>query len=277
MTEKTASDCRRPYTPDDTFTRCLAPQACRTIEDSPPSFHFFPDADMELFNPALHLPQYANRAHEGHSGPSGALPSLPLNQAARVVAPKALIPRVEDCHALWDRYQMLDNIRAHSLRVAEFAHCLALMARERGVAVSADAVLAAGLLHDLAKTYTIAHGGNHAQLGAAWVMQETRNPAIARAVLFHVYWPWEQHAFDERLFLLMIIEYADKRVRHDCYVTLAERFEDLQERYGVNEFVRGRIRISHEQGERLEEALSRRLGVNLHECIVDSGRLVKRT
>ena len=32
---------------------------------------------------------------------------------------------------------------------------------------------AAGLLHDLAKTYCIRHGGSHAQLGAAWVLEAT--------------------------------------------------------------------------------------------------------
>jgi putative nucleotidyltransferase with HDIG domain len=186
-----------------------------------------------------------------------------------------LVPRPEDCRALWQRYAMLDHIKAHSAKVADFAHALALAAKAKGGAVDPDAVLAAGLLHDLGKTYTIYHGGNHAQLGASWVMRETGNPAIARAVMFHVHWPFEERPDDDGLFMVMAIIYADKRTKHDAYVSLEERFEDLLVRYAVNDHIRGRIGLSHAQGKRIEAALSRRLGVNLHECTADSGRLVQ--
>jgi hypothetical protein len=143
--------------------------------------------------------------------------------------------------------------------------------------VNPDAVLASGLLHDLGKTYTIAHGGSHAQLGAAWVMRETRNAPIAQSVMFHVHWPWEERMDDDSLFLVLSIVYADKRVRHDAYVSLDERFADLIDRYGVDAFTRSRIELSLQQGKRIEAALSRRLEVHLHEHTADNGRLVKRT
>lgn len=229
-------------------------------------------APMEPFEPSRHL------AHTpaSHGGPSGAAELLPLAAAARLHPDLLLIPRREDCDALWERYAMLDNIRAHSEKVAAFALALALHAKERGLNVQPEAVLAAGLLHDLAKTYTIHHGGNHAQLGAAWVMRETGNGPIAQAVLAHVFWPWGEDADNDALFMPLAILYADKRVMHDSYVQLDQRFEDLLVRYAVNDYVRTKIERSHEQGKRVEAALSRRMGVRLDEYIADSGRLVKR-
>ena len=252
------------------------PPRDRDYKETALPYLVFPQEPMELFDPEAHLPPNYSKAAEGHSGPSGALPPLPLYVAARAHPDKRLIPREQDCFDLWDRYAMLDNIRLHSRRVADLACGVSLLARDKGIEVVPEAMLAAGLLHDLAKTYTISHGGSHAQLGAAWVMNETRNPEIARAVLFHVHWPWEDALCDDRIFMTMALEYADKRVRHDSYVSLDERFADLLVRYGVDDYARTRIRMSHEQGKRIEAGLSARLGVNLHEYTADSGRLVKR-
>ena len=232
-----------------------------------------PPALMELFDPERHL----DKAAAPHGGPSGAAEPLPLAVAARSRPELLLVPRREDCDALWERYGVLDNVRAHSEKVAELAHAMAVRAAGLGLRVCPEAALAAGLLHDLAKTYTILHGGNHAQLGAAWVMRETGNGAIAQAVFSHVYWPWTENAGNDDCFLPLAILYADKRTMHDAWVSLDERFEDLLVRYAVNDYARSRVERSHEQGKRVETALSRRLGVNLHECIADSGRLVKRT
>ena len=208
------------------------------------------------------------------------LPPLPLFTAARA-HPGGLIPRVEDCHALWDRYAVPPHIRAHSELVANLALAVAELALEQGCAVSPELTLAAGLLHDLGKMYCVEHGGSHAQIGASWVMRETGNGAVARAVLFHVYWPWdtllEDCVADDAFFATMAVIYADKRVKHDSYVSLDERFLDLQKRYGVNEYARSRIEESRQQGKKVEAAFSRRLGVPLHEHIADRGRLVKRT
>lgn len=266
----TETDFKSLDSPD--FPRPAAPTSHREKPFDLPWIDV-PETPMELFDPETHLPRHIH----SHSGPSEACAPLPLAVAARACSQIQLIPRVEDCHALWDRYPMLDNIRAHSAKVADMAHSIALVAVERGVKVDPRAALAAGLLHDLGKTYTIGHGGSHAQLGAAWTMLETRNGPIARAVMFHVNWPFAERLDDDALFLVLAIVYADKRVKHDSYVSLDERFEDLVERYGHSEYIRMRIEMSHQQGKRIEAAFSRRLGVNLDECVADSGRLVQRT
>jgi len=195
-------------------------------------------------------------------------PSLPSNADFPDAPPDTY------CFELWDRFDMLPHIRAHSLAVGRVATTLALNAKDAGLNVDIQLVRASGLLHDIAKTYTIRHGGNHCQLGGAWTEEITGNPRLAMGVAHHVHWPWP---IDFRTFFLpLTIIYSDKRVRHDTVVTLDERFEDLYSRYGVTPLARERITESRRQGDVLENALSHLLGMDLHEYSFDSGRLVER-
>lgn len=182
------------------------------------------------------------------------------------------VPDDEQCVALWDHVGLPDNIRAHSLLVAQIAEHLALLARERDMGVDPAAVRAAGLLHDIAKGYTIRHGGNHGQLGGAWTMQLTGNPLVAQGVYHHIYWPWPVDSL--KCFLPLAVLYADKRVRHDRIVPLKDRYEDLVDRYGKTTEIIERIRITQSQAQCLEETLSRELELDVHACSFDSRRLV---
>ena len=134
---------------------------------------------------------------------------------------------------------------------------------------------ASALLHDLAKAYTIANGGNHSQIGAAWVAQLTHHPVIAQGVLHHVAWPGE---LDPAKYLLpLVVQYADKRVMHEHQVTVVERFDDLITRYGRTEEIRARIRDNMEHTLELERRLSALVGVDLSASSARGGRLVAGT
>ena len=150
---------------------------------------------------------------------------------------------------------------------------LARLAEAAGLVVNVAEVRAAALLHDLAKTYTISHGGNHCQLGAAWVQELTGNPALAQGVLCHVHWPREIDLAAD--FLPLALIYSDKRVKHNQIVTLEARFDDLLVRYGTTEYIRGRIRESFQQAEAIERALAATLGIDIHENTFGCGRLVE--
>lgn len=183
--------------------------------------------------------------------------ALDLNQ-------KYYIPDERVCLSLWDKYDMLPNIRAHSLAVADFCAKLADLADRAGYQVNERELRAAGLLHDIAKTYTVHYRGSHEQMGAAIVREETGNFRIAQAVLFHVLWPWTSGplALENDPFRLpLLLSYADKRVRHDGLVSLQERFADLLERYGDTEARREKIRRNLRQALDLEKMLFERLGV----------------
>lgn len=191
------------------------------------------------------------------------------------------IPSDGECRVWWDEFGMLEHIKVHSELVAGVATTLAEMAADRGLGNPdslprddfVQSVRAAALLHDLGKTWSIAHGGNHSQLGAAWVMELTRNPRIAQGVVHHVHWPGEVDA--QRYFLPLAVIYADKRVKHDRIVGINERFEDLYARYGHTDRSRALIRRSHDQGKELERLFSIILGEEIHEYPFDRRRLVR--
>lgn len=174
-------------------------------------------------------------------------------------------PDAESCMALWDKYDMLPNVRAHSTLVADIAWKLARRAAELGMPVDPAATRASGLLHDLAKTYCIRHGGSHALLGGAWVMSETRHGGIAQGVILHVHWPWPLPPGKAICSLPIFVLYADKRARHDACVPLRDRFEDLLVRYGHTELARSGIRSSYGQAREIEKALEEQLECNLHD------------
>ncbi len=204
-------------------------------------------------------------------------PSLPepsrtagLPAEARRVS---FVPTDEECRELWDAFDMLPNIREHSELVACVATALAEAAARAGLAVNVAEVRAAALLHDLAKTYTIRHGGNHCQLGGAWVQELTGNPALSQGVVCHVSWP---RPVDLRAnFLPLTLIYSDKRVKHNQIVTLETRFDDLLVRYGTTDYIRARIRESFQQAEAIERALAATLGMNIHESTFGCGGLVE--
>lgn len=187
------------------------------------------------------------------------------------------IPTDEECRRHWDECAVPDHIREHSRLVGLIAGEVGRLGEEAGAVAPgiARAARASGLLHDVAKLYCVEHGGNHAQLGAAWIRARTGNPAIAQGVLHHVWWPFDVDP--TKYFLPLVVQYADKRVRHQSVVSVGARFADLFERYGKNDFARERIKRSHQQGQAIENTLSELLEVPLHACAFDSGRLVVRT
>ncbi len=189
-------------------------------------------------------------------------PQFPLNWEIGV------LPSEAECHRLWEKYEMFDNIREHSELVAKIAYTLALEIEKVCICPDNYAIAAhrAGLLHDIAKTYSIKNGGSHQQLGASIIRAETANPLLASCVLHHVVWPWEEGilGIQENIFHLpFLITYSDKRVKHNTIVSLDERFQDLFARYGHTEEIRYNIQLNWEQAQRIEKALELKLNIDL--------------
>ena len=186
--------------------------------------------------------------------------------------PDLLVPDDDRCREFWNRLDMLDNVAEHSLKVADIATFLARRARDLGMNVDVPTVRASAMLHDIAKTYSIRHGGNHSQLGGAWTVELTGNPAIASGVTHHVYWPFELDL--DNYFIPLAVLYADKRVNHNRTVSIEERFEDLIKRYGIPLGLQDNILVTKNQALALEKLLNDTLEVDLNACDFDSGRLV---
>jgi len=140
-----------------------------------------------------------------------------------------MIPSIDQCCELMDQYRMLDNIRAHSFMVARVAALIAHGLRKADVFVAIEPVIAGALLHDIAKTPCLHNGENHAIVGRDICLQHGLDE-LAEIVAEHVVL---RGAITELgASAKEIVNYADKRVRHDQVVSLEERKEYLVGHYG---------------------------------------------
>ncbi|CAK8711866.1 HD/PDEase domain-containing protein [Candidatus Electrothrix laxa] len=170
------------------------------------------------------------------------------------------IPDIDTCIALMEQYAMLPNIRRHSLLVARIAELLAFHLHKRlpsGQAPDQDFCINGALLHDIAKTPCLKDGCDHAATGAE-ICRRHGFPEVAEIVAGHVILQnFSPEKYKQGFFQAQdIVYYADKRVRHDAVVSLAERLEYILENYGGNdERIQGLIRDNFRRCEQLEDFL----------------------
>ncbi len=166
------------------------------------------------------------------------------------------IPDESACRQLMDRYAMLPNIVEHSYRVCQVASFLgkALSGSEEGL--DPELIVASSLLHDITKTRSLKTKEQHAGTGGS-LLDDLGYPRVAEVVRGHVRLPGRDTLAPPRE--VHIINYADKRVRHNTVVSLKERFIDLAERYGVTRDRRLRIEQMREATLELEENIFRRI------------------
>ena len=164
-----------------------------------------------------------------------------------------------ECLDLMTAHRMLPNIQEHSFRVRDVALLVGRHLLTAGVELSLPLLEAGALLHDLAKTATLHNGGEHARLGAQWLI-DLGYPAVAEIVREHVWLsrnpgePWPLREVE-------IVNYADKRVLHDLVVTLGQRFDDLRCRYGRTPDIVDRITTNERRSLILENKIFARLNL----------------
>ena len=139
------------------------------------------------------------------------------------------IPTRQECMDLMERVQMPPHIRRHSLLVAEISLYLGRLLNRNSSRLDLELVEAAALLHDIAKPRCLSTGENHNTLGAD-MLEEWGYPLLAPIVRDHV--TMDEARVTAPVTESVLVNYADKRVKHDQVVTIQERFEDLIERYG---------------------------------------------
>ncbi len=138
-----------------------------------------------------------------------------------------IAPRAE-CLELLQRFDMPAHIRRHSLLVAEVALVLAARLNGNGSRLDLGLIEAAALLHDVGKFPSLKTGKDHAVLGAQ-MLDGIVDPAIAGIIRDHISLDSSQVAGPVTESL--IVNYSDKRVRHDQVVSIQERYQDLVARY----------------------------------------------
>jgi uncharacterized protein len=167
------------------------------------------------------------------------------------------IPSRTVCFALMEQHGMLPNIKDHSLQVARIAVCLAKNLKSHFPNLNLDLVEAGGLLHDIAKTSCLKTKGNHALIGEEMVRAmgfEPLAPIVAQHVLLNEAY-FQNRLVDE----VILVHYADKRVRHDQIVGLEDRFEYLVETYGRSQEAVQRINALYQDTLKIEEMIFQHL------------------
>ncbi len=156
-----------------------------------------------------------------------------------------------------ERHGMLPNIKDHSLQVARIALFLGKNLKPRFPELNLDLVEAGGLLHDIAKTECLKTRGNHALIGESMVRALGFDP-VARIVAQHVRLE-DAYFHNGEIDEVILVHYADKRVRHDEVVDLKDRFEYLVETYGRSSEAVERIGTLYQDTLKVENMIFRHL------------------
>jgi putative nucleotidyltransferase with HDIG domain len=168
------------------------------------------------------------------------------------------IPSEPECEALMDLMPgMEQSTRQHCREVARVADCITECLNKAGVGLDREIVLAAALLHDLAKGRP-----GHAR-EAARIVREAGFHAIAEAIITHMdieAGQGQDISAGEILFL------ADKLVSGDRLVTLAARFAQATTRYGDDMDALEAIEARYHTALLIQERIEARTGRPLQKC-----------
>lgn len=173
------------------------------------------------FNPSRRGPPLRHPVHDSEVADLRALPH---------VLAAAFLPDLARCLGLLVEAGLPPRAIRHALAVSAVAHRLALMQRDRGLAVDPLLAHRGGLLHDLDKVSTATRPAEHGREGGR-ALRAQGLEVLARIAERHVFdatcgaqcadWTWEE----------CDVFYADKVVREDELVGLEPRMADLAHRY----------------------------------------------
>ena len=165
----------------------------------------------------------------------------------------------ERCLALLQKYQVPAHIVSHSLRVAQVGMFISAHLKMAGEDLDIGLVEAGGLLHDITKMDSVHTRQNHA-LSAFRLLESLGYHAVADIARQHVRLD-RSIRHDPIITEALLVNYADKRVKHTSIVTLSERFEDLLIRYGTTPERREMIRKLHNEIEEIESLIFTKLDI----------------
>lgn len=160
------------------------------------------------------------------------------------------LPCPAECRALWRWYAIREDVIAHSQKVAELADAMAEELNRRGWNLNRSLLIAAGLLHDIAKGQP-----DHARKGAA-LLRKWGYPQVALLVARHTDLPYFSGSLEEAELLYL----ADKLVRGTQRVTLEERFKAPLQRFADQPEILQAVERRYDQAKAIQDELEKALG-----------------
>lgn len=150
-------------------------------------------------------------------------------------------PTVELCEKIQDYFKISDNEKKHCNKVAHAALNILSKLSERGIKLNRDIIVAASMLHDIAKGNSM-----HAKLGAKW-LKDMGYDEIAKIVEKHM----ELDAISDTLTENEVVYLADKLVKDDNIVSINERFSYKEKLYNQDEMIIRTVKKRKEQALKL--------------------------
>lgn len=136
-------------------------------------------------------------------------------------------PTVELCEKIQNYFNMTENEKRHCNKVAHAALNICRRLSEMGIKLDKDIVVAASMLHDIAKGYS-----HHAKVGANW-LKEMGYVEIAKIVEEHM----TLDSISDILTEKEVVYLADKMVKEDNIVSINERFSYKEQLYKQDEII----------------------------------------
>ncbi|MBP1927429.1 CTP:molybdopterin cytidylyltransferase MocA [Sedimentibacter acidaminivorans] len=133
-------------------------------------------------------------------------------------------PSYELCEEIQNYFQLPEEVKLHSNKVLEVAVNFCDSLYEKGILLNRKNVIAASLLHDIAKGMT-----KHADVGAKWLL-DMGYEEVSKIVAEHM----ELNTISEVPTEKEVVYLADKLVKANNVVTIQQRFAYKEELYKNN-------------------------------------------
>lgn len=148
-------------------------------------------------------------------------------------------PDANLCYKIQDYFHMSDSVKLHCDKVAQKALHICEHLSKNGVSLDEKIILAASLLHDIAKGKAC-----HAKVGAQW-LEDMGYKEIATIISEHM----ELKKFPSVISEKEVVFLSDKLVMEDKFVTIHERFSFKEEIYKHDEMKLKAVKRKKEQAE----------------------------
>lgn len=184
-----------------------------------------------------------------------------------------IIPTRSQCLVLMEEALMPEHIQKHSVVVAQIAVYLGRLLNQNSVRVNLELLEAGALLHDIAKARSLSTGERHEDLGARMLESwgyTLISPIVKEHVILNV------AVLQGPITESMVVNYADKRVKHDQVVSLRERFSDLINRYARTNEHRTWLQEKFDLYLQLESMMFEHLTINPDDLDQVAGKTVVR-
>jgi uncharacterized protein len=139
-----------------------------------------------------------------------------------------IIPTRSQCLDLIEQVRMPEHIKKHSLVVARIAVYLGGLLNHNSLRLNLELLEAGALLHDIAKARSLSTGERHEDVGAR-MLEDWGYALLSFIVREHVM--LDVSVLHGPITESLLVNYSDKRVKHDHVVSLNDRFSDLISRY----------------------------------------------